>query len=378
MMPVYLDNNATTPLDARVLEAMLPWLQGAHGNASSVHQAGRYARAALDTARQQVAELVNAHPSQVIFTSGGTEANNMIIKGTAAYYSAGTVAVSAIEHASVLTAADSLKRWGWQVQSLTVDADGIVCRPLALAADARLVSVMMANNETGVLQPVTEIAEQVRQLGALMHTDASQAAGKMPVDFRASGAHFMTLSAHKFYGPQGIGAVIMDKAQELQPLLHGGGQEKGLRGGTENIAAIVGFGCAAALAKAELVERTAHCQQLRQALEAQLQQISGVQILAETAPRLANTVMMTVQGFRGETVLMGLDRKGIAASSGSACHSEHVEPSHVLLAMGITPDAALSAIRISLGKQNTVADVDQLVAALTQLIAGVPQVALAS
>lgn len=378
MMPVYLDNNATTPLDARVLEAMLPWLQGAHGNASSVHQAGRYARAALDTARQQVAELVNAHPSQVIFTSGGTEANNMIIKGTAAYYSAGTVAVSAIEHASVLTAADSLKRWGWQVQSLAVDADGIVCRPLALAADTRLVSVMMANNETGVLQPVTEIAEQVRQHGALMHTDASQAAGKMPVDFRASGAHFMTLSAHKFYGPQGIGAVIMDKAQELQPLLHGGGQEKGLRGGTENIAAIVGFGCAAALAKAELAERTAHCQQLRHALEAQLQQISGVQILAETAPRLANTVMMTVQGFRGETVLMGLDRKGIAASSGSACHSEHVEPSHVLLAMGITPDAALSAIRISLGKQNTVADVDQLIAALTQLIAGVPQVALAS
>ncbi|MDX1251258.1 MAG: cysteine desulfurase [Gammaproteobacteria bacterium] len=370
-MPVYLDHNATTPLDERVLQAMLPYLREHYGNPSGVHAVGRMARAAIDQAREQVAALVNAHPSQVVFTGGGTEANNLALKGVAARMVVGRIAVSAIEHASLLGPVQALARQGWGVDSIAVDDQ---CRILpsslseALNNRPRLVSVMMANNETGAIQGIATIGAQARAAGAVMHTDASQAAGKIPVDFFACGAHLMTLSAHKIYGPKGVGALIVDKALEIEPLLHGGGHEMGRRGGTENVAGIVGFGAAAELACNELTARGTHLRGLREMLEAQLRAVPGVVVFAADAERLPNTVMIAVAGIDGEMLLMNLDRKGIAVSSGSACASGSGKPSHVLLAMGVAEDLARGAIRISLGKDNTRWDVESFVAVLREQI----------
>ncbi|ALG67582.1 cysteine desulfurase family protein [Beggiatoa leptomitoformis] len=368
-MGIYLDYNATTPLDPRVLEVMLPYLQTIHGNASSVHHFGRRVRTAIDHAREQVANLVNAHPSNIIFTSSGTEANNLALKGTACHAEVGRLMISRIEHASLYTPALSLERQGWIVDYLPVDNTGRVKQDyLTIPPDTRLVSVMTANNETGVIQPIADIAEYCRTHNIVFHTDASQAIGKIPVDFTATGANLMTLSGHKFYAPLGSGALITDKTTLLEPLLHGGGQEKGLRGGTENVAAIVGLGKAAELATDELEKRQRHTRQLRDTLETLLHTLSSVNIFAESVERLPNTLMISVAGFTGETILMGLDRLGFAVSSGSACHSEKTEPSHVLMAMGIDATTAKSAIRISLGNQNTPEDIQQFYQALKQQI----------
>lgn len=360
-MPVYLDHNATTPLDGRVVEAMEPFLRGACGNPSSVHRFGRLARAAVDAAREQVAALIGAQPSQVVFTSGGTEANNLALAGVAARLPRGRLGASAVEHSSLLGAAAALVKQGWQLDLIPVD-DRCRVQIGALKAhlhdDTRLVSVMMANNETGVLQDIAAIADVVRAAGVLLHTDAVQAAGKLAIDFGACGAHLMSLSAHKIHGPQGVGALVVDKSLELEPLLHGGGQEGGLRGGTENVAGIVGFGAAAELAGAELEQRRAHMLGLRSVLEEFLQQQSGVVVFAGQAERLPNTVQIGVPGIDGETLLMALDRKGFAVSSGSACASGKTEPSHVLVAMGVEHELARSAIRVSLGKDTTRDDVD--------------------
>ena len=347
---VYADHNATTPLDERVLEAMLPWLRGHYGNPSSVHTPGREARAALDRAREQVAQLAGAHPSQVVFTSGGTEANNSALKGVAHRLPKGRIAISAVEHASVSAPAAALRRFGWQCDAIGVDERGI-CSVEALNQvfqdDTRLVSVMWANNETGAIQPVAALAKRCRELGILFHTDAVQAAGKLAVDFAASGAHLMSLSAHKLYGPKGIGALILDKALDMEPLLHGGGQEKGRRGGTENLPAIVGFGMAAELARVELDTRRRHLLDLRERLESRIaRDLPQAVIFAEMAERLPNTVFLAVPGVEGQTLIMALDQQGIAVSSGSACGSEHTEPSGVLKAMGVDNDLALGAIRI--------------------------------
>lgn len=369
---VYADHNATTPLDERVLEAMLPWLKGRYGNPSSVHAPGREARAALDRAREQVAQLVGAHPSQVVFTSGGTEANNSALKGVAHRLPKGRIAISAVEHASVSAPAAALRRFGWQCDAIGVDERGI-CTAEALNQvvqdDTRLVSVMWANNETGAIQPVAALAERCGELGILFHTDAVQAAGKLAVDFAASGAHLMSLSAHKLYGPKGIGALILDKALDMEPLLHGGGQEKGRRGGTENLPAIVGFGMAAELARVELDTRRRHLLDLRERLESRIaRDLPQAVIFAEMAERLPNTVFLAVPGVEGQTLIMALDQQGIAVSSGSACGSEHTEPSGVLKAMGVDNDLALGAIRISLGKDNTEADIDVLAGSLVSQI----------
>lgn len=365
---VYLDHNATTPVDERVVEAMLPWLQTGFGNPSSVHSSGRQARAALDNAREQVAQLVSAYPGQVIFTSGGTEANNAALKGVAFRSSPGQVVISAIEHASVRASVEALKRLGWSVDMAAVDENG-VCQAAALdeclSQKTRLASVMWANNETGTIQPVPELAQLCRERGVLFHTDAVQAAGKLEVSFPASGAHLMSLSAHKLYGPKGVGALIVDKAVDLEPLLHGGGQERDRRGGTENLAAIVGFGKAAELARIELAERRRHFEELKHYFENRLRQVlPEAVIFAEDAERLGNTVFMSIPGLEGQTLIMALDRIGIEVSSGSACGSEHSEPSPVLKAMGVTREIALGAIRISLGKDNTAKDMDLLIGAL--------------
>jgi cysteine desulfurase len=365
---VYLDHNATTPIDERVLEAMLPWLQEGFGNPSSVHSKGRQARAALDQAREQVAQLVSAHPGQVIFTSSGTEANNAALKGVAFRSSPGRIAISAIEHASVRGPAEALKRQAWQVDMAAVDGDGI-CQAeyldAVLSAETRIASVMWANNETGTIQPVHELADLCRERGVLFHTDAVQAAGKLEVDFSASGAHLLSLSAHKLYGPKGVGALIADKSVDMEPLLHGGGQEKERRGGTENLASIVGFGKAAELARIELIERRRHVEELRRYFESRLRQLlPEVVIFAEEAERLGNTVLLSIPGLEGQTLIMSLDKIGIEVSSGSACGSEHSEPSPVLKAMGVAREIALGAIRISLGKQNTMQDIERLIGAL--------------
>jgi cysteine desulfurase len=367
-MPVYLDHNATAPFDARALEVMLPYLTQQHGNPSSVHRYGRAPRAAIDRAREQVAELVNAHPSQVIFTGGGTEASNLAIKGFAALHESGHLVIGATEHPSVTEPAESLKKNGWRVSVLPVDGQG---RLIGTETEALLklrppmVSVMWANNETGVIQDIPALAAKVRANGGVMHTDAVQAAGKIEVDFSASGAHLMSLSAHKINGPKGVGALIVDKSVELMPLLQGGGQEKGQRSGTENVAGIVGFGAVASLAKAQLADYGTRMRLLRDRLESELQALGDIEIFGAQANRLANTVCFGTHGVDGETLLLNLDRAGIAVSSGSACASQHREPSPVLQAMGVDPAVALSAIRVSFGAGNTAQDVDTFIAALT-------------
>jgi len=368
-MKLYLDYNASTPLDERVLSAMTDCLAGMPGNPSSTHQFGRVVRAQLDRAREQVASLVGVHASQVIFTSGGTEANNLALHAVTAGYAPTSIAVSAVEHPSVLEPARALQAGGWQLNEIDVDGQ---CRVLPehlkeiLKSDTRLVSVMAANNETGVIQPVAQLADLARTAGAVFHTDAIQAAGKLPLDFAASGAQLMSLSAHKLYGPKGVGALVVDKSLELVPLQLGGGQEYGLRAGTENIAAIVGFGVAAELAVDGLQSSAAQMAALRDRAQAGLQRYPQVTVFAATAERLPNTLQLAVAGLDGETLLMQLDKAGIAVSSGSACSSGKTEPSHVLMAMGVEAELARGAIRISLGRETTDADIDTLLAAFAQ------------
>jgi cysteine desulfurase len=368
-LTVYLDHNATTPLDERVLEAMLPYLKGSYGNPSSVHAPGRAARAALDLAREQVAALVNAHPSQVIFTSGGTEANNAALKGLVLQVPAGKMVLGPTEHASVRGPAAVLQRRGWRVERAGCDGNGVVSTQTisrVLDSETRLASVMWANNESGAITPVAELADVCREHGVLLHTDAVQAAGKLPVDFSASGVQLMSLSAHKLYGPKGIGALIVDKAVTLEPLLHGGGQERERRGGTENVAAIAGFGRAAELAMAELEARQQQARSLRDGFEqALLKTLPQAVIFAAGAERLPNTSFFAVPPLEGRTLIMALDRLGLAVASGSACGSEQHEPSHVLKAMGVATELAHGAVRVSFGQQNSKADVERLIVALT-------------
>jgi len=366
-VPVYLDHNATSPLDVRVLDAMRPFLTEYHGNPSSTHRFGRVARTAIDQSREQVAALVNAHPNQVIFTSGGTEANNLAIKGFAGAMEPGLLVFGATEHPSVVEPAKSLKHAGWELSQLPVDGQG---RLIEVEMDQRLqhrpalVSVMWANNETGVVHDIAGIASKVRTQDGVVHTDAVQAAGKIAIDFAASGVHMMTLSAHKLGGPKGVGALIVDKSVSLSPLLQGGGQEQDRRSGTENVSGIVGFGAAAEFSRSELAERRARMQKLRDRLESELHAISNIEIFGERSSRLPNTVCFGLRGVDGETLLLNLDRAGVAVSSGSACSSTHREPSPVLLAMGIDPEVAQSAIRVSFGAGNTEQDVDDFLTAL--------------
>lgn len=366
--PVYLDFNASAPLDPRVLEAMLPFLTEQYGNASSRHEYGRAARDAIDRTRQAVAAAFGAHATEVIFTSGGTEANNLLIKGAAANLAPCRLAVSAIEHPCVLEPARQLQRQGWQLDLLPVDAAGVLDRDATrsvLAKGPALVSLMLANNETGVLQPVSEVAAAARAAGAIMHSDAVQAAGRVELDFRAlnrAGVQAMTLSAHKIGGPKGAGALILDKRLDLQALLAGGGHERGLRSGTENVAAIVGFGKACELL-AERLAKNLRQRHLRERLEAVLVAM-GATIFGQGAERLTNTSYFAFEHLDGETLVGKLDRAGYAVASGSACSSAQPEPSHVLSAMGVAPELARGAVRLSLGPETSVAEIDGFVSAL--------------
>ena len=367
--PVYLDHNATTPLDPRVLETMLPFLTTQMGNPSSRHEYGRSARDAVDRARQQVAAAFGAHPTEVVFTSGGTEANNLLLKGVAAAQSQALLAVSAIEHPCVLKPAAQLQRHGWQLTTLPVDANGTLDLPAAkrrLQDRPAIVSLMLANNETGAIQPVAELADAARQVGAVVHTDAVQAAGKLPLDFRAlnrAGVQAMSVSAHKIGGPKGAGALILDKRLDLQPLLAGGGHERGLRSGTENVAAIVGFGAACELL-AEALAKNSGQRHLRDLLEEALVRL-GATVFGRTAERLPNTTFFAFPDLDGETLVGKLDRAGYAVASGSACSSAQPEPSHVLSAMWVAPELARGAVRVSLGTTTSAADCEGFLHALS-------------
>lgn len=373
-MPIYFDNNATTQLDPRVVEAMLPYLSGPYGNPSSLHRYGRASRDAVEQARAQVARLVNAQPGEILWTSGGTEANNLAIKGVADHAHPTRILYGVTEHPAVMEAAEALKHRGWGIEPVAVDPDGVIDWPAferqMARAPLRLVSLMRANNETGVIQDVARAAALVHRTGAWLHVDAVQAAGKMPVDFAALGADLMSLSSHKIHGPKGIGALVVKSHVELTPLLHGGAQERGLRGGTENLTSIVGFGVAAELALEELEQRMAEARVLRERLEAGLKSIPDLRIFGERAERLPNTVQFALAGYDGEALLMQLDRKGFAVSSGSACASGLGEPSHVLIGMGLEREVAKGAVRVSLGKDNTAAQVGQFLAALGELARG--------
>ena len=363
MNSVYFDHNATTALDNSVLEAMLPWMRVQSGNPTSRHVFGRSARDAVEHARTQVAEACGAYSSQVIFTSCGTEANNFAIKGMAGHKPATQLLTSAIEHPCVTRPAVALEKLGFINRQIGVNENGKVdlekLKQL-LTAPTSLVSVMLANNETGVIQYVAAIAEMARSAGAYMHTDAVQALGKLPLNFADLNVHAMTISSHKIHGPQGAAALILDKRVDIDPLLHGGGQERGLRSGTENVAAIIGFGAACELAIANQKSYASHTQALREQFEQGLQSANkafNVTIFGNNVARLPNTSFVAIDNIEGETLVMALDRKGYAVASGSACSSDSTEPSHVLLAMGVNADSARGAIRVSFGANNTAAQV---------------------
>lgn len=367
--PVYFDHNATTPLDPSVLEAMLPWLTSSYGNASSRHEYGRAARRALDEARSTVASALGAHATEVVFTSGGSEANNLFLKGAAACMKPGFLAVSAIEHPCVLKPAVQLVRQGWRLLTIGVDHGGRIdmnAFDQALAQRPAIISLMLANNETGVVQDITGFAARAQSAGVCFHSDAVQAFGKLPIDFRvlnAAGVHSLTVSSHKIGGPKGAGALVLDKKFEIEPQIAGGGHERGLRAGTENVAAIVGFAAACKLAAERLIEAELRLRSLRDRLE-QGVSASGATVFAANSERLPNTLYFALPNIDGETLVAQLDRAGFAVASGAACSSANPESSHVLQAMGVDPYLARGAVRISLGAGNTAEQVEDFLVTL--------------
>ena len=375
MNRVYFDHNATTPLDSRVLDAMLPFLRGEYGNASSRHDFGTVARKAVNEAREKVAALVNVQPPQVVFVSGGTEANNFFIKGAAGYLKPMQIAVSAIEHPCVAKPAQELTRSGWKVRKLRVSRDGeidLADVDAALAEPTGIVSVMLANNETGVIQDVGAVAGRARHANAWVHTDAVQALGKIPVDFAALGVHAMTISAHKLYGPKGAAALVVDKRLELRPLIAGGGHEQGLRSGTENVPAIVGFGAACELAAGRMADVSTQAEEMRERLEQGLHELGAV-IFGERARRIPNTSYFAFKGIDGEALVIELDKQDFAVAAGAACSSTSTEPSATLLAMGVAPEFARGAVRFSLGAGNNMGQIEEFLSALAATLARLKQ-----
>jgi len=366
MQKNYFDHNATTAIDKKVLGVMLPYIEMQQGNPTSQHSFGRYARTAIEEAREQVALAIHAHPSEVIFTSGGTEANNMIVHGAAIKERESTLVRSNIEHPCVARPMEAMKYQGWKQALLNVSQDGVVTKEAyknISAENISLVSVMLANNETGAIQDMALLHDFAKEKKALSHTDAVQAFGKIDVRFDELHIDAMTLSSHKVYGPQGVGALILNKRSDIEPLIYGGGQEKNLRSGTENIAAIVGFGKACELISESMKATSTHTHELKKILEVHLKDLGAV-IFSEKVARLNNTTFFAFKDIEGSTLLTALDKKGFAIASGSACSSVNKEPSHVLLAMGIDEDLARGALRISFGQKNSMTEVKDFVEVL--------------
>jgi len=370
---IYLDHNATTPLDPRVLDAMLPFLRDDYGNPSSLHWFGQRARGAVEEARARVAELLAADPAEIVFTSGGSESDNTALRGVAAKARLPRCGIvcTAIEHHAVLNTAKALGDEGRPLAIVRVGEGGAV-DPQALAASVgettALVSVMLANNETGVLQPVAEAAGLAHARGALVHCDAVQGAGKVDVDVRALGVDLLTLSAHKIYGPKGVGCLYVRRGTPLAALVRGGGQERNRRAGTENVAGVVGFGAAAAFARESLREDAVRIAALRDRLEARLLAIPDTLRNGE-GPRVPNTTSVSFERVEAEDLLIALDLEGVAVSTGAACAAGGVEPSHVLRAMGFPPERVQSSLRLSLGRSTTEADVDRAADVIAAVLA---------
>ena len=372
MQRVYLDNNATSPLLPEVLEAMRPYYAERFGNASSIHQQGQHARAAVESARESVAALLNCRPAEIVFTSGGTEADNLAIFGIAA--AGDHVITSTIEHHAVLNACHQLERNGVEVTFVPVDGSGRVDPAdvkRALRANTKLISIMMANNETGVAQPVAEIGRIAAEADVYFHTDAVQAAGKLPVDVAEIGCDLLSISGHKMHAPQGIGALYVRKGTLIKPMLFGGSHERQRRAGTENVPAIVGFGKAAEIAVAAFENgEVARLEKLRNRLQqAVLSEVDECEINGGDAPRVPTTTNIRFGHIEGEALVIALDLKGLSVSTGAACSSGTIEPSHVLTAMGLSPAQARGSLRFSLGKQNTQQDIEFAISMVPETVA---------
>ncbi len=373
MNRVYLDHNATTAVEPDVLDAMLPYLSGEFGNAASIHTFGQRARAAVETAREQVAALIGARPQEIIFTSGGTEADNHAIFGVAQSLLAAPrdgagagaskhIITTTIEHEAVLNTCQALEKRGVEVTYLPVDRDGLISPAEARQAirkETVLITVMHANNELGTVEPLEEIGRIAADADVYFHTDAVQSAGKLPIDVNALRLDLLSLSGHKFYAPKGVGALYIRGGTRLQQLLYGGHHQRGFRPGTENVAGIVGLGKAAELARKSLSEDAARVSALRDRLErGLLSRVAHSHANGAGAPRTPNTTNITFPGVEGEALVIALDLKGLACSTGAACSSGAVEPSHVLTAIGLSPDKARASLRFSLGRHTTAAEID--------------------
>ena len=374
-MRIYFDHNATTPVDTAVAETVSRVLLSIFGNASSVHYFGQQAKAVLDEARSAVAELIGGEPSEVVFTSGGTEADNFALRGVAeALEPTGRkhLVSSTIEHEAILNTLKALAKRGWKVTLLAVDASGIVSPDALQAAitdDTALVSIMHANNEIGTIQPIRELAQIARGRGAVFHTDAVQSAGKIGVEVKALGIDLLSLSAHKFYGPKGAGALWIRRGTRVASILTGGKHERNRRAGTENVPAIAGFGAAARLAASKLATDSPRLAALRDRLETSvLASVTGTAVNGARDPRVPNTTNISFENIEAESLLIALDLEGIAVSTGSACSSGTLEPSHVLRAMGLPTHRTQNSIRVSLGGGNTDAEVDYFLEKLPKVV----------
>jgi len=374
MRRVYMDHNATTPVHPEVLEAMMPFFQENFGNASSIHWAGREVKKYMDEARENVAALLNATPNEIIFTGGGTESDNMAIKGVAfaAREKGRHIITTQVEHHAVLHTCQFLEKMGYEITYLPVDSDGRIDLSelrRSIKDQTILITIMFANNETGTIFPVQKIGEIAREKGIIFHTDAIQAAGKVPIDLKQLPVDILSLSGHKLYAPKGIGAQYIRSGTPLTSLIHGGSQERHRRAGTENVPYIVGLGKACEIARRDFRKRHDHLLALRDQLrQGIIHRIPHVKLNGHPTECLPNTLNMSFLYIEGESLLLNLDLEGIAVSSGSACTSGSLEPSHVLLAMGIPPEIAQSAIRFSLGWSNTLEDVDYTVEVLPRIV----------
>jgi cysteine desulfurase len=374
MNRIYMDHNATTPLRDEVLEAMLPYLREEFGNASSLHHFGIQARRAVERAREAVAAALGAKPREIVLTGCGTESDNQAIKGVAFAnrHKGDHIITSRVEHKAVLQTCEYLEKHGFHVTYLPVDEYGVVNSAdvaQAITDKTILTSVMFANNEVGTIQPIAEIARVCRERGVIFHTDAVQAVGKLPVDVKALGIDLLSLSAHKFYGPKGVGALYVRRGVRIDPLLHGGHQERGRRAATENVAGIAGLAKALELRLDEMAAEAERLAGLRDRLhEGIVAQIGHVYLNGHPTQRLPSTLSLSFDFIEGEAIIMGLDLAGVAVSSGSACTSASLEPSHVLLAMGVHPGVAQGSIRFSLGRGNTEKDVDYVLEKLPPIV----------
>ncbi len=375
MSRIYMDYNATTPADPRVVEAMLPYFTEKFGNPSSPHSVAHEPRAAIERAREQVASCLGSQPSEVVFTSGGSESDNAAIKGVAFAHlpERGHIITSAIEHHAVLSTCEYLeKEFGFSVTYLPVNADGLVdARDVrrAVRGDTCLISVMHVNNEVGTIQPLKEIADIAREHDITFHTDAVQSVGKLPVNVNALGVDLLSLSAHKLYGPKGVGALYVRAGTRMHPIAHGGSHERGMRAGTENVAGIVGLAKAVELAVDEMDRETARLSALRDRLQnTLLREISDVVLNGHRENRIPVMANVSFLFVEGESIVLSLDMEGIAVSTGSACTTDATGPSHVLAAMGVEPNVAQGSVRFGLGRYTVESDVDRVLALMPKIV----------